>query len=57
MEFLINYWNSYGLILLEGTGATLYMTAASSLFAYLIGLPLGVLMIVTARGGIGPAVL
>lgn len=54
MDFLINYWNEYGPILLEGTSATLYMTAASSLFAYLIGLPLGTLMVVTARNGIRP---
>lgn len=54
MEFLTEYWNAYGPILLEGTGATLYMTAVSSLFAYLIGLPLGVLTIVTARDGIRP---
>lgn len=54
MEFLTEYWNAYGPILLEGTGATLYMTAVSSLFAYLIGLPLGVLTIVTARDGICP---
>ena len=54
IETLSGLWDKYGMMLLEGTGATLYMTAASALFAYLIGLPLGVLMIVTAKGGIRP---
>ena len=31
---------------------TLYMTFASSLIAYLIGLPLGVLLVITRKGGI-----
>lgn len=41
-------------MLLEGTGATLYMTLASTLFGYLIGLPLGVILAVTDREGIKP---
>ena len=54
IESLSNLWEKYGMLLLEGTGATLYMTFAATLFAYLIGLPLGVLMIVTAKNGIHP---
>lgn len=39
-------------VLIEGTVDTLYMVTVSTLFAYLIGLPLGVLLFTTARGGI-----
>ena len=39
-------------VLIEGTIDTLYMVSVSTLFSYLIGLPLGVLLFTTARGGI-----
>ncbi len=41
----------------EGILETLYMTFASSLIAYIIGLPLGVLLVVTDKEGIAPFVL
>ena len=45
-----------GMLELVGTGLieTLYMTLASTFFAYVIGLPLGVLLVVTDRNGIKP---
>jgi D-methionine transport system permease protein len=36
---------------------TLYMTLVSSLIAYLIGLPLGILLVVTDKEGIAPSVM
>ena len=39
----------------EGLMDTLYMTIPSTLLAYLIGLPLGVLLVITKRGHIMPA--
>ena len=39
-------------VLLEGLGATLYMVIGSTLLAYLLGLPLGVLLYTTSKGGI-----
>ena len=42
-------------LLLEGTLDTLYMTLASMLIAYLIGIPLGVILVVTRKDGICPA--
>ena len=39
-------------ILLEGIGATLYMVTGSTLLAYLLGLPRGVLLDTTGTGGI-----
>lgn len=45
----------YGPLLLTGTLDTLYMTLVSTAFAYLLGLPLGVLLTITKRGGIAAA--
>ena len=42
-------------LLLEGTLDTLYMSLASTLIAYLIGIPLGVILVVTRKDGICPA--
>lgn len=42
-------------IIWEGTKDTLYLTLWSGLFAYLLGLPLGVLLVITKRGSILPA--
>lgn len=41
-------------MLLEGSAETLYMTFVSALFAYLIGLPLGVALIATEKNGLRP---
>lgn len=38
----------------EGTGATLYMTLMSTLFGYILGLPMGIILVVTAPKGIRP---
>ena len=48
-------WDKLLPMLWEGTLETLYMTLWSSVIAYLIGLPLGVLLVVTRRGGIMPS--
>lgn len=42
-------------IVQQGILETLYMTLPATFFAYLLGLPLGVLLVVTARGHILPA--
>ena len=39
-------------VLLQGLFDTLYMVTASTLLAYLVGLPLGVLLYTTGKGGI-----
>ena len=43
------------LLLLQGTLDTLYMTLVSTAIAYLIGIPLGVILVITRRDGICPA--
>jgi D-methionine transport system permease protein len=47
---------SEAVLLMIGIGIleTLYMTIFSSLIAYLIGLPLGILLVVTDKEGITP---
>lgn len=44
-------------MLLEGTWATLYMTLLSTLFGYIIGLPMGIILAITDKGGIKPNVV
>ena len=50
MEFFMEYKD----MLFEGTYETLLMTFASTIFAYIIGLPLGVTMVITDARGINP---
>ena len=38
----------------EGTGATLYMTLMSTLFGYILGLPMGIILVITAPKGLRP---
>lgn len=54
IEWLTNALQEYSGMLFEGLGQTLYMTFASTLFAYVLGLPLGILVVVTAKNGIAP---
>jgi len=48
------FWAQYGELLLEGVCDTLVMTGVSTLFAYLLGLPMGVLLVLSADHGIRP---
>lgn len=45
------------MMLVEGTRDTLYMTLMSTLFGYVLGLPLGILLTVTDKEGIRPNAL
>lgn len=49
-----DFWSQNLAMFWEGTLETLYMTALSTLFAYAIGLPLGVLLVTSKPGGIKP---
>ena len=42
----------FGPTLMEGTRVTLYIVGLSTLFSYLLGLPMGVALYVTSKGGI-----
>ena len=52
--FTAAFWNQYGHILAEGTRDTFLMTGISTAFAYLLGLPMGVALILTRPHGIRP---
>lgn len=54
MEYLANFFDTYGALLLQGTTDTIIMTLVSTLFAYIIGIPLGVLVTITAPQGLKP---
>ncbi|KXA19489.1 methionine ABC transporter permease [Gardnerella vaginalis] len=52
LENISQFIDEYGELLIEGTKDTIVMTSISTLFAYVIGLPLGVLLITSAKQGI-----
>nr|WP_162884143.1 methionine ABC transporter permease [Pseudomonas protegens] len=47
-------WQELAQLLISATGETLYMVLLASLFTVLIGLPLGVLLFVSRKGGLRP---
>ena len=46
--------NATVMMLAEGTAVTLYMTLVSTLFAYVLGLPMGIALVITAKDGLRP---
>jgi D-methionine transport system permease protein len=48
------FFAQYGELLWDNTLVTIFMTAAATLFAYLFGLPIGVLLVITQPHGIWP---
>lgn len=52
LEAATQFFNDYGNLLIEGVQDTLIMTSVATLFAYLIGLPVGVLLITSNKKGI-----
>ncbi len=54
LDTISAFWADYGSVLTEGTVDTLIMVIVSTLFAYLLGLPLGVALTITQPHGIRP---
>ena len=54
MDAIQAFIDQYGVLLAEGTWDTIVMTTLSTLFAYVIGIPLGVAVSVTAPDGMRP---
>ncbi|MDA8220218.1 methionine ABC transporter permease [Desulfosporosinus sp.] len=52
--FQVTFWTDLLRLIIPATGETLYMVAASTVFAYLLGLPLGIILVVTSPGHIMP---
>ena len=51
-EFFVKLWQNH--IIQLGVWQTVYMTLLTTLFAYIIGLPLGVVLWVTDKDGLRP---
>lgn len=54
MELLTAFFDKYGALLAQGTWDSIVMTSVSTLFAYVFGIPLGVLVVLTAQTGLHP---
>ena len=54
MDFLATFFDNDGMLLAQGTWDTLLMTIVSTFFAYVIGIPLGVLCMLTSPKGLMP---
>lgn len=54
MDVVAEFFNEYGTLLFEETWDTIIMTFVSTAFAYLIGVPIGVLLTITSPGGLRP---
>ena len=52
---MAQFFSQYGPLLAEGVWESVYMTLAPTALAYVLGLPMGVLLTVTKRGGIAAA--
>ena len=52
--FTSAFWDQYGALLVKESWNTLIMLGVSTVFAYVIGLPLGVLLVLTGEHGIRP---
>ena len=48
---MAQFFSQYGPLLAEGVWESVYMTLATTALAYVLGLPMGVLLTVTKRGG------
>lgn len=54
MDVLTSFFNQYGALFAQGTWDTIVMTLLATLFAYIIGVPVGVLLNITAPDGLRP---
>ena len=54
LETVTQFIDNYGDLLIEGVQDTLVMTSVATLLAYAIGLPIGVLLIISDKKGICP---
>ena len=54
MEPIASFLDQYGALMAQGAADSVVMTALSTAFAYALGIPLGVLLVLTAPGGLHP---
>ena len=54
IDVVTSFFAEYGSLLIDGTIATLIMTTAATVIAYLIGIPIGVIVTITAPDSLRP---
>ena len=54
MEAITAFFEQYGALLTQGSLDTVVMTSVSTIFAYILGIPLGVLIVITGINGLRP---
>lgn len=54
MEYLSAFFNTYGVLLAQGTWDTIVMSLISTFFAYVLGIPLGIAVVLTRSDGLHP---
>ena len=54
MDSIASFLDQYGALMAQGAADSVVMTALSTAFAYALGIPLGVLLVLTAPGGLHP---
>lgn len=54
LEALNEFLAEYGTMLLQGTWDSIVMTGVATLLAYVLGIPIGVLVVLTAQNGLHP---
>lgn len=54
MEAIVSFADQYGALMAQGTLDSVVMTAFSTVFAYALGIPLGVLLVLTDSRGLRP---
>lgn len=54
VDWLTGFAGDFGALLLAGTAATVWMVLASTLLAHVIGMPIGILVVVSDRGLLRP---
>lgn len=51
---MLEFFAENGAMILENTGISIYMVIVSTLMAYLFGVPIGIILVVTSKDGIHP---
>lgn len=54
MDAIVSFFDQYGALMAQGTLDSVVMTVLSTAFAYAFGIPLGVLLVLTAPVGLHP---
>ena len=54
MDFATSFIDQYGALMVQGTWDTIVMTVVSTALAYVVGIPIGVALVLTAPEGLHP---